>query len=341
MGGDLSGKWVWIWNLRRCDGGDLDRIAARIKGAGCSGVLLKAFDGGYWFDQGRTFRDTCRGLKARGVSVGGWGYLYGREPAKEAQRAIETAQHGEADLLVLDVEAEFKDRPEAAADACRRIKEALPGYPVYFSSFAIARYHRSFPFEVFRDNTRGAAPQVYWNAFRWSVEQALAMTYSDYAALRIPPNLVHPVAGVYKQGYVTYPLPHEVREFARAASARGSPGISFWSYEHMDESMWQAVASASLEGEDNELSSQEFAQLSKEIAFVGSRVDRLAAEVAALKGGAAPTPPRQYTVQPGDTLSGIAAKLGLNGWQRLYEVNAGTIGGDPNLIRPGQVLAVP
>jgi hypothetical protein len=141
-----------------CDGGDLDRIASRLKGAGCTGVLLKAFDGGYWFDQGLTFRDVCRGLKARGVSVAGWGYLYGHEPAREAQRAIETANHGEADLLVLDVEAEFKGRSDVAADVCRRIKQALPGYPLYFSAFAIARYHRSFPFEVFRDSTSGTQP---------------------------------------------------------------------------------------------------------------------------------------------------------------------------------------
>ncbi len=342
MGGALTGKWVWIWNLRRCEGGNLDRIAARLKSAGCRGALVKAFDGGYWFDQGQAFREICRGLKARGISVGGWGYLYGRDPAGEAQRAIETANYGEADLLMLDVETEFKGRSDAARDVCGRIRSALPGYPVYYSSFAIARYHRAFPFEQFHRSTQGTAPQVYWNAFRWPLEQSLDMTYTDYAAMGIPPSLIHPVAGVYKEGYVTYPLPHEVREFVRQASARGSPGVSFWSYEHMDESMWQAVASASPAGEEAELSSQEYEQLTKQIAIVGSRVDRLAVEVASLKGGApAPSAPRQYTVQPGDTLSGIAQKLGLATWQRLYEANAATIGGNPNLIRPGQVLVVP
>ena len=48
-----------------------------------------------------------------------------------------------------------------------------------------------------------------------------------------------------------------------------------------------------------------------------------------------------YTVKPGDTLSGIAAALGLPGWQGLYEANLAVIGGDPNLIRPGQVLVIP
>jgi len=48
-----------------------------------------------------------------------------------------------------------------------------------------------------------------------------------------------------------------------------------------------------------------------------------------------------YVVQRGDTLSTIAAKKSVNGgWRALYELNKGVIGGDPNLIRPGQHLAL-
>jgi LysM repeat protein len=46
-----------------------------------------------------------------------------------------------------------------------------------------------------------------------------------------------------------------------------------------------------------------------------------------------------YTVQAGDTLSGIAVQHGVNGgWQSLYQKNQGVIGADPNLIIPGQKL---
>jgi resuscitation-promoting factor RpfA len=44
-----------------------------------------------------------------------------------------------------------------------------------------------------------------------------------------------------------------------------------------------------------------------------------------------------YTVQSGDTLSAIAAKEGVN-WHTLYTDNEKTIGSNPNLIFPGQVL---
>ncbi len=48
-----------------------------------------------------------------------------------------------------------------------------------------------------------------------------------------------------------------------------------------------------------------------------------------------------YTIQSGDTLSTIAAKLNISGgWQSLADANAATIS-NPNLVFPGQVLQLP
>lgn len=55
-----------------------------------------------------------------------------------------------------------------------------------------------------------------------------------------------------------------------------------------------------------------------------------------------PPTARTYTVRPGDNLTAITRNLGRgNNWQPLYNANAGLIGGNPNLIYPGQVLTVP
>jgi nucleoid-associated protein YgaU len=49
-----------------------------------------------------------------------------------------------------------------------------------------------------------------------------------------------------------------------------------------------------------------------------------------------------YVVQPGDTLSGIAAGLGTpGGWPALYAANRRVIGPDPGLIHAGAALALP
>ncbi|MFI1682855.1 transglycosylase family protein [Streptomyces sp. NPDC020607] len=46
-----------------------------------------------------------------------------------------------------------------------------------------------------------------------------------------------------------------------------------------------------------------------------------------------------YTVRQGDTLSLIAARYGTD-WQRVYAANRQVIGGDPNMIVPGQRLSL-
>ena len=56
-----------------------------------------------------------------------------------------------------------------------------------------------------------------------------------------------------------------------------------------------------------------------------------------------PGPARvRYTVSAGDTLSGIAAGLGVRGgWPALYAANRRVIGSDPNALQPGTVLRLP
>ena len=47
---------------------------------------------------------------------------------------------------------------------------------------------------------------------------------------------------------------------------------------------------------------------------------------------------KSYTVVSGDTLSAIAAAKGVSSWETLYQENESTVGSNPNLIYPGQVL---
>ncbi|GAA1382524.1 transglycosylase family protein [Kitasatospora putterlickiae] len=49
-----------------------------------------------------------------------------------------------------------------------------------------------------------------------------------------------------------------------------------------------------------------------------------------------------WTVRPDDTLESIADQLRIpGGWPALYERNRAVLGEDPDLIQPGQVLALP
>ena len=88
-------------------------------------------------------------------------------------------------------------------------------------------------------------------------------------------------------------------------------------------------------------------------AAVTAAVARWAAEYP--PAGAHPSPPppprptsgHRYTVRPGDSLSSIAARLGIRpafgvpAWERLYRANRSAVGPDPSLIHPGLVLRWP
>jgi nucleoid-associated protein YgaU len=53
------------------------------------------------------------------------------------------------------------------------------------------------------------------------------------------------------------------------------------------------------------------------------------------------TDARRYVVKSGDTLAKIAAKQSVaGGWRALYRANRTVIGGNPDVIRPGQRLAL-
>ncbi|MGW1767538.1 transglycosylase family protein [Streptomyces sp. NPDC002073] len=64
-------------------------------------------------------------------------------------------------------------------------------------------------------------------------------------------------------------------------------------------------------------------------------------KTAALPKTARPAMGSPYTVVPGDSLSGIADEHHVRGgWQAVYEANRTVIGGDPDMIYPGQRLSL-
>jgi hypothetical protein len=61
-----------------------------------------------------------------------------------------------------------------------------------------------------------------------------------------------------------------------------------------------------------------------------------------LHGHAEPQGHGRHTVAAGETLSGIAATYHVSGgWSRLYQLNKAAIGGDPDQLAVGTVLALP
>jgi LysM repeat protein len=84
------------------------------------------------------------------------------------------------------------------------------------------------------------------------------------------------------------------------------------------------------------------AQASNRIANSTIHVTLASTLGAATASATAARPTARYVVQPGDTLSGIAARFAVRGgWPALYAANRPRIGSDPNVIHPGTVLVLP
>ena len=116
------------------------------------------------------------------------------------------------------------------------------------------------------------------------------------------------------------------------ADKGGSPGVSTSSRSSSKSSSSKASSSSS-SNKSTSKKATSTKSTSKKAAKATKKAVRQTKSVRSARGS--------YTVRPGDTLSRIAFRKGVDGgWRALYAANRGVVGGNPNLIFPGQVLRV-
>jgi hypothetical protein len=234
-----TGKHLWLWQLAHVRGGDPRAVAAEARRLGLAGVLVKYNDGApgpITAGLQRQFRTLAPALRAEGLVVGAWGYVYGEDPRAEAELALAALDEG-ADWYVFDAESPFESRPPAAWELARLVRSARRGVFGY-ASFALPKLHPAFPYDAFDSFVAVFLPMVYWGAFRLPPDEALEESLQEIAALR----LKAPVAPV-GQLYGGVP-PSEVRAFLAAALRRRLPGVSFFDFDSATEAELAAVQAA-------------------------------------------------------------------------------------------------
>lgn len=235
----LRGPGIWVWEIGS-SGGAL-AVARNARAAGFRTVFLKAGDG---VNRWRQFERSVGTLKAAGLKVCAWQYVYGRAPEREARVLADAVPKG-ADCVVIDAEIEFERRGVYTGSnhrAVRRYLRALRArighrVPVAMSSFAYVDWHRGFPYSSFIEGADGVdalMPQVYWGDFRVSMAYALRRTMRWNAIYGVP---VAPVAGTYRGE-----TPGDLRGFRCLAAALGADGVSYWSLQHTRSSQVPALA---------------------------------------------------------------------------------------------------
>jgi peptidoglycan hydrolase-like protein with peptidoglycan-binding domain len=231
----FEGQGMWIWYVSRSNGGNVAAIVARAHAAGVSTLFIKSSDGSsnYW---SQFSAQLVAELHANGLRACAWQYVYGTNPAGEAQLGAQAVANG-ADCLVIDAESEYEGHYAAAQTYLTDLRTTIgPNYPVGLAGFPYVSYHPSFPYSVFLgpNGAQYNAPQMYWKDIGQSVDTVYANTY---IANRIYGRPLFPLGQTY--GGVNEA---EVLRFREEAVDYGATGVSFWDWQEATEKDWAALA---------------------------------------------------------------------------------------------------
>lgn len=220
--GVLHGRSMWIWYVSRSDGGSLPSIVASARAAGVRTLIIKSSDGDNWWHQFSP--SLVSTLRASGLHVCAWQYVYGTDPIGEAVMGARAARYG-AECLIIDAEAEYEGRYGSAQTYIRELRRLVGGgYPVGLASFPYVDYHPSFPYSVFLGpgGAQFDLPQMYWKDIGGT---PISVFHHTYTYNRIYKRSIFPVGQTYGS-----PAADELSLFRGLAVRYRARGVSWWDF---------------------------------------------------------------------------------------------------------------
>jgi len=232
----LRGDGMWIWQLPRSEGGNLDAIAARAAAAGMRTVFVKSSDAAKLWPQFGP--QLVQELHARGLRVCAWQFVYGSDPLGEAAAGAAAVIAG-ADCLIIDAETAYEGRYASAQRYLTALRAAVgPDYPLGLTSFPYVDYHPRFPYSVFLGpgGAQANLPQVYWKDIGGTVDAVSARTVAHNRIYRAP---LAPLGQAYSA-----PPPADLQRFRAIWAGYGVGGLSWWSWQAASALTWGTLIQA-------------------------------------------------------------------------------------------------
>ena len=249
----VLGKGIWIFQLKECESGNVDKIVAKAKWAGLDYLLVKTHNGSDWVDYNDSEKVTELITKAHaaGIKVYAWGYVYGNYPEEEADRAIESMAIG-CDGYVWNAEIHMKNRYQAAETQCTLVRTYVdtvcPEKILGYSTFCRVQNQAGIPFETYDKYCDVAMPQVYFSWFRgWSGKNAAVRTMNIWLGEQSKwDHTAKPLIPTLEASNGSADMPATNCKQLRQASKgfQGYFGVNFYAYAVANDAHWEEIRKA-------------------------------------------------------------------------------------------------
>jgi hypothetical protein len=234
VGTPFDGAGMWVWYMSQTHGaGDPSAVATQAIGNNVRTVFVKSGDGTDYWEQFTP--ELVAALKSRGLSVCGWQYVYGNDPAGEAAVAAQAKAAG-ADCFVIDAETEYQGKYDQARTYVTDLRAAVGrDYPIGLAGFPYVDYHPAYPYSVFLGpgGAQFNLPQAYWRAIGEPVDNVVSHTYATNRPYGRP---IVPIGQAYDN-----PPAEEIQRFRQLVAAHGSTGHSWWEWSRTGDLQWAAI----------------------------------------------------------------------------------------------------
>jgi hypothetical protein len=249
----FQGNSMFLWQLSAGMNEEnqetaLQQLAGQLTDLKLNTLFVKVADGavpynlqrqaeGQWDDS--ALFALMQSMAAGGKPKIGWQYLYGREPEREAERALERIERLGLQGYILDAEQEYKRAGASAAEKFMKRLRAGSNIPLALCSYRFPTLHKEFPWQAFlawMDAAKGDChmPQVYWvgDSRENGPVLQLERCRKELQALKDLPLL--PIGGLYTQtvnNVLWQPTVKQINAFTQTARSLACPGLGWWSWD--------------------------------------------------------------------------------------------------------------
>jgi hypothetical protein len=244
---------MWLYVPEEIEAGNVDALVARARQVGLTHIYVRTGSSRMGFHGQAYMDELLPKAHAAGIRVYGWDFPYLDDVDADVARSVAAITHttpsgDRIDGFAADIETASEGTnltAEGASAYGQRLRQAVgPAYPlVAVVPRPSPQMQRHYPYAAVIPPFDAVAPMTYW--LNRQPDSDVVNDVSFLAAFGKP---IIPVGQAYdgapEGGRPGPPPPDEIRRFLGGAQQVGAAGVSFWSWQHASQAIWDTIEAA-------------------------------------------------------------------------------------------------